>query len=273
VQFLLGPNYSPQGGSDLTNGFMGAFLQQNGLPQLDLGFRFFHIGGKIIADLGFGTVALTAKTQQWPIEAVNAMYLVFRGQSPNFPGGKTNFLTFGANFDITAVENLGISLGYTGMINTNDADDVESILWNGIDLRAMWTGIEGLSLSTHNNISFAAGKEKDWMDALGKDGTFLTLYNAVGMTKELNEKFSVNAEIANVWSKTENGTDSNGDDNKINFEEFFAGAKLITHVTENVEFDAGLAVTFTKHSTSGDYGDANDSLTVFSVPVTVKVSF
>jgi hypothetical protein len=66
-------------------------------------------------------------------------------------------------------------------------------------------GIEGLSLSTHHNITFARGAEKGWM--LGKDASFLNLYNAIGATKELTEKFSVNAEIKNVFPKIDIGDD------------------------------------------------------------------
>jgi hypothetical protein len=253
VQFLLGPNYSKEGATSLFNGYLDQMDPSHIPHSVDLGFRFLRIGGRIIADLGFGTVALTAKTFQWPMTVVNMM------EQTTYGGDTANFLTFGANFDITAVENLGISLGYTGFLPFSDADGVGNVLWNGIDLRATWTGIEGLSLSTHNNVSFAGGKENPWMGGLGKDCSFFTLYNAIGGTKTLTEQFSVNAEIANVLSKTDNG--GAGD---IEFGWFFASATFISHITDTVEFDAGVSVDVT-------YGD--ESLTVFSVPVAIKISF
>jgi hypothetical protein len=110
--------------------------------------------------------------------------------------------------------------------------------------------------------------EKDWSHVLGKDASFFTLYNAVGATKELTEKFSVNAEIANMFSKTDDG-----DLGELKFDTFIVGAKLITKVTENVEFNAGLEVGFENTALSGGFGDTDDNLTVFSVPVGITLSF
>lgn len=262
TQFLLAPNYSNDSGS----GMMSELVSQAvGSPvSIDAGARFFRIGGRIIGNIeGIGTVSALFKTFQWPAPIMSTVE-----QTP-YPGTVFNFHTFGAYFDITAIEKLGISLGYTGFLPYCDADDVDNILWHGIDLRATWTGIEGLSLSTHNNISFAKGKKDDWIKVLpSDDSSYLTLYNAIGATKELTERFSINAEIANVLSITDNG-----DTGKIEFNEFFAGAKLITHITENAEFDVGLGATVTKNSLSGSYGDTDDLLTVFSVPVGITVSF
>jgi hypothetical protein len=261
VQFLLGPNYGPNGASGIVNGY---FYQMSGgtWPTLDLGFRFFHVGGRIIADLGVATIALTAKDTQWPVEVINNFFFIATQTNPNYPGDKAHFLTFGAHADITAVENLGISLGWTGYMCANDADDIDNVLWNGIDLRATYTGIDGLSLSTHNNISFAKGAEKEWMGELvGDDSSFFAIYNAIGMTKDLSDKFAVNAEIGNIFSKTDKG--GVGD---VEFGQFLVSAKLISHITEAVEFDAGLSLDVA-------YGGEDDPVTTFSVPIAIKVSF
>jgi hypothetical protein len=264
VQFLLAPNYSKEGASDLANGLfeqMGFFDDPNFAP-VESEARFFRLGGRVIADVGVGTVAALFKTFEWPTAIINP------AEGSAYPGTKVDWTTFGLYFDFTAVENLGVSLGYTGFLPANDASDVENILYSGIDLRATWTGIETLSLSTHNNISFAQGTEKTWMGILGKDASFLTLYNAVGATKELTERFSVNAEIANVFSKTDDGNSG-----ELKFENLILGAKLIAKVTEHAEFNAGLNVDFSNTVLKGAFGDADDSLTVFSVPVGIKVTF
>jgi hypothetical protein len=166
------------------------------------------------------------------------------------------------------VKNLGVSLGYTGFLPLNDAADVDNVLYSGLDLRVAWTGIEGLSLSTHNNISFAQGAEKDWMGILGKDASFLTLYNAIGATKEISEKFSVNAEISNTFSKTDNS-----DNGKIEYNSLGIAAKFIAKVGEHAEFNAGLRVDVEKNVLDGSYGDEDESVTTFSIPVGIIVTF
>ena len=249
VQLLLAPNYSKESASALASGFFSS--------EMDAGERFFRLGGRVIIDAGVGTVAVMAKTFRWPMAIVNAA----ENPSPAYEGVKADFTTFGAYFDLTAVENLGVSLGYTGFLPYNNAEGVDNVLWSGIDLRASWTGIEGLSLSTHHNISFAQGAEKDWFGLL-PDGSFLTLYNAIGATAELSERFSVNAEIANVFSKTDTGDAAPA----VEFDSFWAAGKLITRVNDSAEFSAGLRIDISK---SGD----EDALTVFSIPIGITVSF
>jgi hypothetical protein len=260
LQFLLSPNYSKESASALASGLLTEWAGQP--VEIEVEKRFFRYSGRVIADVGVGTVSALYKIFQWPIEVVNTMM----GQS--FPGSLMTYNTFGVYFDLTAVENLGVSLGYTGFLAVNDGDDVENVLYSGVDLRATWTGFEGLSLSTHNNISFAQGAEKDWMGELGKDASFLTLYNAVGATKELTEKFSVNAEIANVFSTTDRG-----DSGSLKSETLVVGAKLITKVTEHAEFNVGLEVGFENTTLSDGGDDTDESLTVFRVPVGIKVNF
>jgi hypothetical protein len=209
-----------------------------------------------------GTVSALFKSYAIPTAPIGA------------PGKEINLITFGAYADITAVETLGISLGYTGFVSANDDSDAKTPLWSGIDLRATWTGIEGLSLSTHNNFSFSQGK--DYWIPRGKDGDlFFALYNAVGATKEITEKFSVNAEVGNIFSKTNYKFDYDDDDDsgtpdvtrpETEHNNFWVGAKLITKVTENAEFKVGLRLDLVKEKDV-------DMETVFSVPIGIVVSF
>ena len=271
LQFLIAPNYSPDSASALAADYFSFFGSTN---TIDAGERFFRFGGRVIIDAGVGTAALMAKSFRWPIAIMNEQINLANALGASLPlynGLKADYTTFGAYFDLTAVENLGISLGYTGFLPFNDTDDVDNILWNGIDLRAAWTGIDGLSISTHNNVSFAKGAEKEWMGLL-TDGSFLSLYNAIGITKDLNEKFSINTEIANVFSKTDNGSTGT-----IEFDNFWVEGKLISRVSANAEFSAGLKVDITKNVATDTYGntdgDIDDMLTVFSIPIGIKVSF
>lgn len=267
LQFLLAPNYSPQSASGLATDYFAAFGSST---PVDAGERFFRFGGRVIIDAGVGTAVLMAKTFRWPVAVMNAQIdLVNNAGStpPHHRGLKAEMTTFGAYFDCTAVENLGISLGYTGFLPFNNTDNVDNILWSGVDLRLTWTGIEGLSISTHNNISFASGAEKDWMYLLA-GGSFFNLYNTLGATKELTEQFSVRAVAGNILSKT-----APGGDDKINFDNFLVEGNLIARAGENAEFSIGLKVDVTKNETSGVFGDADDMLTVFSIPLGIVVSF
>ncbi|MDR0399553.1 MAG: hypothetical protein LBH51_01245 [Treponema sp.] len=249
LQFLLAPNYSKETATDLIS---------EAVPNVDVPARLFRLGGRAIVDVGVGTLAAMFKTFQLP--AISLL-----GADPS--ATKENYNTFGAYFDFTAVENLGLSLGYTGFLPTTDAEDAESVLYSGIDLRATWTGIEGLSISTHNNITFAAGAEKDWMRQLGKDDTFLSLYNAIGATKELNDKFSVKAGVGNLLQIYDFGGD------KFQTDGLGLSANLIVKVTDNAEFNVGARVDINNITTTGILGDTDETLTVFSIPVGIVVSF
>jgi hypothetical protein len=257
LQFLLAPNYGEEKATDLLAGL--------GLP-VTMSDRFFRLGGRISADLGVATVTAMFKTYQWPMSLVNT---VWAGTPPSpFPGDNVNYMAFGAYVDITAIENLGISLGYTGYTRANGASDIDNVLFNGIDLRAVWTGIEGLSISTHHNLSFAMGAKNDWMTELIDGDSFLAVFNAVGVTKELNKKFSVNLELANLFSTTDSTNFG-----EVEYDNFTAGLRLNTKVTECAEFNIGLICDVTNTFTKGTWGDADDFVTTFSVPVGIKVSF
>jgi hypothetical protein len=256
LQFLLAPNYSEEKATEFFTGL--------GFP-VAMSDRFFRLGGRISADLGIATVSAMFKTYQWPMSLVNA---VWGGVPPSpFPGNNVNYMAFGAYTDITVIEDLGLSFGYTGYTRANDDSDIDNILFNGIDLRAVWTGIAGLSISTHHNFSFAMGAENDWMKELADGDSFLSIFNAIGVTKELTEKFGVNVELANLFSKTESTNFG-----EVKYDNFTAGLKLITKITESAEFNVGLKCDVTNTFTSGAWGNANDLVTTFSVPIGIVVS-
>ena len=261
LQLLFASNYSGDSGSELASNLLGQMYQGTGAatPTIDTKERFFRLGGRVIFDAGVGTFSAVFKTHQWPMVIVNAV------EGDAFPGKRLNYMTFGGYFDWTAVENLGVSVGYTGFLANNDDGDVDSVLFNGIDLRATWTGIEGLSLSTHNNISFAQGAEKDWLWSLGKDASLFTIYNGIGATKELTDKFSINAVISNIYSKTAFDADS-----KAETDTFGVSADFIVKVAENAEFKVGAALGVTTSSVTDE-----DSVTetTFSIPVGITLSF
>jgi hypothetical protein len=270
VQVLFGPNFHKKSNSAL---FTDA-LQE--LHETDA--RFFHMGGRVIADIGVGTVSALFKTSYWPISVWNKLMLMseiekameelgtefdmddfMANWEDPYGGTAANIVTFGAYADITAVENLGVSLGYTGFMPRNDASGIDNTLWSGVDLRAQYTGIEGLSLSTHNNVSFASGSEKEWTGML-VDSSFFSLYNAIGATKELTDQFSLNVEIGNIMSKISTPTADRDYDN------LWGQLKFIVSPVENAEFSIGLRLETEKTTDV-------DTVTTFSVPVGITVSF
>ena len=270
LQFLLAPNYSKESASVLGTDFLQALSPS--AQEVAADARFFRLGGRIIADIGVGTVSAVFKSFHWPMAITNAvmeMEATAKGDPfTPYGGSRMNNMTFGAYADITALENLGLSLGYTGFMMASNASGVDNILWNGIDLRASWTGIPGLSISTHNNFSFAKGVENDWLGALtSEDSFFLTVYNAVGATKELTEKFSINAEVGNIFSRTDNGSAG-----EIKADSLWIGTKLIARVTEHAEFEAGFKTDVLLSTADGNYSDG-DNKAVFSIPVGITISF
>jgi hypothetical protein len=266
VQFLLAPNYSKESASGLANTLLVDHLNAASggipyvIPAVDAEKRFFRLGGRVIADLGPATVSALFKTFQWPMQIMNVAQALETGALGTYQGSKVNFNTFGIYADITAIENLGISFGYTGYTFASNASGVDNIFWSGIDLRAAWTGLEGLSVSTHNNISFAPGAKNDWFWGLN-DSSFFSLFNAVGLTKELSERFSVNGELANIFAKYDSTIF--GD---VKYDNLSVGVKLITKVTEHAEFKAGLTVDIEKSKGA-------DVAATFSVPLGIAVTF
>jgi hypothetical protein len=264
LQFLLAPNYNKEKATGIFDDIFAKVAP--GLPSVNAGDRFFRLGSRVSADLGVATVSAMFKTYQWPMEVVN---MAWGGAPPSpFPGNNVNYMAFGAYADITAIEDLGLSFGYTGYTRANDASGIDNILFNGIDFRAVWTGITGLNILTHHNFSFAMGAKNDWMTELVDDDSFLSVFNAVGVTKELTEKFSVNLELANLFSNTDSTNYG-----EVKYDNFTAGLKLITKVTEHAEFNAGLKCDATNTFTDGVWGDTDDLVTTFSVPIGITVSF
>jgi hypothetical protein len=258
VQFLLSPNLSKETASNFVNDLRNLTTTAGG--------RFFRFGGRVIADIdGVGAFSAVFKTYKWPIEIYNGMYAQNVPGYSSVSGTYANNISFGAYADITMVENLGLSLGYTGYTLVNGYSDYNNIMWSGIDLRATWTGIEGLSISTHNNISFASGVENNWaLGFLDKDESFLRLYNSIGATKELTEKFSVNAIIGNVFSVIDRAA------GKSKAEALWFEPKFIVNVGEHAEFNAGLRLDL---EMTTDPGSDTETKTTFSIPVGIKVSF
>ncbi|MDR1466315.1 MAG: hypothetical protein LBI40_01675 [Treponema sp.] len=236
----------------------------------------YRIGARGFVEVeNVGTFALMFKTFQQPKSVLEQDFKDANDgtssdaqDADSLPGDFMNRHNFGAYIDITAIENFGIMLGYTGFIFANSDPNVNSPLFHGVDLRATWTGVEGLGISTHNNVSFVSGATDEWdkNNEIGDGNSFLNLYNAVGATKTLTDTLSINAQIGNILSKII----ADAQENALTRDEFWAEAKLIASVTENAQFKAGLKLTIVNDDVFGSDATTN---TIFSIPVGVNVSF
>jgi hypothetical protein len=128
LQFLLGSNYSGESATALGNEVLGTMYQMFGqtLSPIETDERWYRLGGRLIIDAGVGTFAALFKISQWPMAIANPFQALV-GDAP-YPGDKINWTTFGGYFDFTAVENLGVSVGYTGFLPQNDDGDVDNVL-------------------------------------------------------------------------------------------------------------------------------------------------
>ena len=196
----------------------------------------FRIEGAKIAD----TVNLAAVYKY----ADTLLYKPTAENEYNVVGEKTGNHAFGLYVNVTPFTGLGISAGYSGLLqtwkNSKDSDvdpfeigvvdaelhylsrykDVAFPFYNGIDLRFSYTGIEKLSVTLNNNVSFGAVKGSDttgnknytntWVyigELNGSASTvpgikdrsesYLGLYNALGIKYAITDDLLADFQIAN----------------------------------------------------------------------------
>ncbi|WP_059369843.1 hypothetical protein [Treponema endosymbiont of Eucomonympha sp.] len=189
--------------------------------------------------------------------------------------------TFGVFAEIDPVPEVGITVGYTGYLPALDITDTKwgnanhkSTLYSGIDLRVQYAASDALSVSTHDNVSFAKGKETSAF--LGEDEFYVSLYNAVGATYRLNDTVKLVGEVENeyasFWHEHSISTNKNAD-GKLYKEYFAAVAKTVYAVSPNASVSGGLKFEYNASGASGEGEKVNDKVpvattsAVFSVPV------
>jgi hypothetical protein len=178
--------------------------------------------------------------------------------------------TFGFYGDLTPAENLAVTVGYTGFSPVRSLSSVDNDLWSGIDLRAVFTGFDRLSLSTHNNISFAKGSTNGWY--LGSGISFLNLYDVVGGTYGVSDHLSLIANLGNLYTRLEAKDQSGAYRN-----DFWCLVKGKYAVNENASFYAGLKLNLLTSGFLGTDGSpvasSKVTVTTFSIPVGITVSW
>jgi hypothetical protein len=216
---------------------------------------------------------------------------------------------FGIYGNLSPIEGLGVSLGYSGAFswqeNTKtktDTIDGTGVLYSGIDLRVAYTAIDKTKIWFNNNFSFASAKGEG--DGVGYPGSndktanlgifnaqlikdesesYIILTNTLGGTYALTEKLTLKAQLGNTLkSGTHENSASGASLKKVEIIEdtfgFYAGAAYAPN--SNVSVHAGLSLVNTAHSlkvtfdtTPPDWKNAEDGTFVFAIPVGVKVTF
>jgi hypothetical protein len=175
------------------------------------------------------------------------------GGDPLFePGMGLDHHLFGvfATAKLSAI-GLGLSGGYSGYLRAHTKTDTVSWggwtsytypFWHGIDLRAAYTGISGLSLTLNNNVSFAAvkgdGDPASFVTGFwetgggaqdtgsGQEQTALVIYNAFAAAYRLTGALTVKAQAASRFARIQyiyNGSKTRFTDSLVSLG-FYLGA-------------------------------------------------
>lgn len=160
--------------------------------------------------------------------------------------------TFGLIANIAAVENLGIGIGYSAFFKVREETDLVEFtypLFSGIDLRFAFTGVENLSVTFNNNITFAGATGDKDGGKIGVHGggglpeddkdSYFGMYNALALSYQLAEGLAVRAEIGNqLGSYT---YDNDGDKHVSTADEFRVVLSAAYTLTSHVGLEGGLA--------------------------------
>jgi hypothetical protein len=130
------------------------------------------------------------------------------------PDGKGHWNhAFGLYAYITAIDKLGLGVGYSGFVKIDeevkDTMKYTNPFYSGIDLRARYTGIDKLTVTTAHNFTFTGAKGDD--DAkttiagimssnnLGnkQEETYFAMYNSLGVDYKITDALTGSLAIAN----------------------------------------------------------------------------
>jgi hypothetical protein len=274
-RFLDGADGTPEGNTSifLSNGFLtdlsfGAFTlqlllgpnldaRQVNAPSSDDPRYLINYGVRFYTPVkGFGTIAAQYKLSQTPFTESSAIVAYAEH-------------TFGIYADITAADNLGLTIGYTGLLPTLDVSGAKNSLVNGIDLRGVFTGISGVAIHTHNNLTFAKGSNKD---AVIGDRSVFFLYDAIALDIDLGNGLSLIPEINYKHQEiTENNVSGEF------FDSYGVKADFKKTVNDHASIKCGLAFGLESggslDSNGKKVGDSVTTTAQFSVPVGMTIKW
>jgi hypothetical protein len=201
---------------------------------------------------------------------------------------------FGLYTELSLVPGLDITAGYGASLGVLPYVDAKtqvqgkwlkdfgdtSDIFNGIDLRVQYAGTSGITLVTHNNISFGENVFRAVYDETGPlngksyeyGWKYFGLYNAVGIRFALSETAALDFIVSNWLDRITdlNKSDGSGDELETVTDKLVAGPTLRIKPLDNAEFRAG--VQFTGKFTTIDGEKYNPDLAV-AVPIGITVKF
>jgi hypothetical protein len=197
------------------------------------------------------------------------------------------------NFGIYAglgLGDIGIGFGFSGGVKIDEADvdsvnnkkvDVVNPFYAGIDLRFQFTGIDKLTLTFNNNITFSGVKGSNdkyvYFEGSGPIGDgvsvgWFALYNALGLNYALTERLTATLQLANVLGSLK--TEVSGGDVTITGDQFYVTASTAYAFNANVSFEAGVGLGIEGAETKPSSGSSTKNGTLyFGIPLRFLVTF
>lgn len=220
--------------------------------------------------------------------------------------------TFGLYAGLSIMDGLGISFGYTGLFRTyedvfdsseNKTYEVSGPFFSGIDLRLQFTGVENLTVTFNNNISFASVEGKDnevkvgllggiplydhpvggeigaWLGK-GESSGWFALYNALGFNYRLTDPITVSFQLGNRLRRLSYEYSDSGikAEATVTANHFAMGASVSYAFSSNILLESGLIfgidTVTTKYEFTGSPSTEEKSGTLsFGVPIRFRVTW
>ena len=212
--------------------------------------------------------------------------------------------TFGIFANILNVPNFGIGIGYSGYAKRfeEDRETTTEIInrngpfFHGIDLRLQYTGINRLTITSANNVSFGTIRRSihDPMIAIGVLGTpldtgtsqrWVAVYNALGFDYELNERLTASLQIGSRYGviTTVNTPLTGGSNTVVRSRSQIGGGAFITYQAgRHMQLQGGFALRSLNDSYSNNapgaqdipaLRDASGGMFEFAVPIRMRIVF
>jgi hypothetical protein len=223
----------------------------------------------------------------------------FRGGDPNtepeLPSGTgISVHTMGLYANIMGISDFGIGAGYTGLFRVygkkdsshGDWETRSSPYFSGVDLRLQYTGISRLTITSHNNASFAAAKGSDnpkneIMSVNGGNAlplnageNWFALYNGLGTNYKLSSQLSTAVQAVNKLTSVT--LDESGNKTKTAFNQFGATAFIAWQFNPKILAQTGMQILFDSVNHKSDAApllDISGNTMYFAIPLRLKVVF
>jgi hypothetical protein len=219
-----------------------------------------------------------------------------QGTGPEPDGKGVWHNSFGIYANVFVVDGLGIGIGYSGYVKAQEDNEINddtfkysNPFYSGIDLRFTFTGIDKLSLTFNNNLSFTAATGKDPDDdvvvtgvtgQLGEDqkDSYFGMYNGLALGYKLSDALTARAEIGNRMASVTYDDDGKKYDSLYDTLRIALSAAYLLNT--HVGLEGGLAFQIAHNTLKDDqkvyYGDSKETkygTFTFGIPLRLHVVF